>query len=195
MLDAIKPNKNCQFCKGKGQVPGKKEGTTIKCSCMVRQEAIRYLTDIYANAKYIKGLNAQVLEGKNLFIDRDPQRTFKAAVKSFLLNTALKYDHTTVSAHDVLYYYLGDQGSFNFKRIQTIDFLVIYLVADPANKIYGDLLVSVLEKRSFIDLPTWIFTDKGVDSKFFQDKYSIKLSNYILKNFTPLRGISKTVGF
>jgi len=181
------------MCNGKGRVPGKKKGT-VRCACLLRQEAIIYLTDIYANAKYIKGLNANLLKGKNLFIDQDAQRTFKAAIKSFLLNTGMKYRHMTVSAHDILTFYLGKMEGPEYRTMESIDILILYLVADPRSKSYGDIIISILEKRNLRNLPTWVFTNKLISSQQFKDAYSIKLSNFLTKNFNPLRGLSKQIG-
>lgn len=180
------PLPDCDVCK---QTPGimKKDGRWIECVCILKQRAQEYLTPAYATARYIKKLNVSKLEGKNILVDSDEPSSFKALVKSFLLNTGMQYPHITCTGHEVLQRYLRNKDERGFDELSTVPLLIFYLVLDPYSKRYGDMITSILENRKLKKLSTIMYSSFPIKSKTFLDRYTSLLSGFLQDNFTPMR--------
>ena len=190
---SIAPDVDCPKCGGSPGLMSSGDGRKIKCICILVQEAKQYLTPVYANAKYIKSFKAQELIGKNMLIDSVPQMAFKAVIKSFLLNTGMRYSHITATAYDILQAYLTDTEHRLFKSMAEVQYLIIFLVADPRNRSYGDIIVSLLEKRANYGLTTILYSSKHVGHCDFRAAYSDKLTKFLEDHFTRLSGVVKLV--
>lgn len=180
------PNPDCEVCKHN---PGamKKEGRWVECVCILKQRAQEYLTPAYATAKYIKKLNVSKLEGKNILVDSDEPSSFKALVKSFLLNTGMQYAHITCTGHEVLQRYLRNKDEGGYDALSEIPLLIFYLVLDPYSRRYGDMIASILENRKLRGLPTLVYSSFPIKSKTFLDRYTSLLSDFLQDNFIPMR--------
>jgi hypothetical protein len=79
-MTTITPQKDCTLCAGEGfiPVPGVPE-TVIECECLVRAEAIDYLTPLYVNASWDQDLNRPYLKGATSSITATPKRPSKGA--------------------------------------------------------------------------------------------------------------------
>jgi hypothetical protein len=142
----IVADKNCTLCKGSGISEYK--GKRGVCPCVIRQKAQEYLTPIYKDVKYMRDFDSTVLEGKNILIESTNVSYFKEVAKSFLLNTAMKYSHLTLTAYDVVTaWFENPLQSTTYKKVLNVDIMLFYLVSDPKNAAYGDVLTSVIEKR------------------------------------------------
>ena len=184
----IKPDPACTSCQGSGYV--KPEGRTafVKCGCIVKQEALQYLTDVYAGASYVKQFNpAQMQQHKLLRFEAAPQTTFKTCVKSFLLNTGMKYSHATVSAQDVLHAYLKSSELPDWRKLSSVDLLILYLVTDPKNGSYGRIMESLVESRNRHGLATWVYSKHPVSSPAFSESYQREFATYVSEHFRPFK--------
>lgn len=181
----LKPQPDCPECRGTGAVT-LAEGRRQKCVCILKQEAQRYLTPTYADARYIKTLDTQPLMGKNILIPGDLS-TLKSLVKSFLLNTAMKYQHETKSGYDVMQAYLNNSETAEFSNLCRVDFLVLYLVVDPFNRSYSNVLCSLLEKRAYYNIPTWVYSPTPVHTEKFRGLYGEEFAETIRLKFQALK--------
>ncbi|MBF0527428.1 MAG: hypothetical protein HQK56_20285 [Deltaproteobacteria bacterium] len=178
----------CPECNGSGYlwgVKGKKE-----CSCKLKARALEYLTPMYADARYYKELDTSKLLNKNIYCKTNDKHAFKTAVKSFLLNTGMKFKHLTVTPYDLLQLYLRDAEDKGFSRLFGIDYIFIMFIADPKNGHYGNIISSLLESRDLRGTKTWIFSEKNLESDAFIKAYSQELSDifkrtYVVFNLSP----------
>ena len=172
-----------QFCgkcdNGYVTVDGKK----VECLCQLKAKAQTYLTPTYVNAKYLRDLNVTPFLGKNILLDTVPQEQFKSLFKSFILNTGMKFKHMTVTGYDCLQAYLTNTEAHIFDQYVHIDLLVLYLAYDPRCNSYGTIFTTLLEKRSLVKRPTWIYSNTSINSNIFLEKYGDKLVNYCRENF------------
>lgn len=188
-LPRIRPLADCPECKGTGFTAQENGRQGQQCLCVLKQEALRYLGDIYASASFIKTLDVTPLVGKNLLLQDKTQTQFKSIVKSFLLNTAMRNSHSTASGYDVVQAYLTNSDSNEFTRLKSVDLLVLYLNADPNNKAYGNILTSLINDRMFKNRHTWIYTPAPVKSAQFRFTYGEDFANFVSdgSKFTVVR--------
>ena len=134
---------SCPKCRGNRYFINE-QGKQQECECVLRERALTYLTPTYASASYIKTFKADALRGENILLEGQPQSVFKTIAKSFLLNTGMSYHHETVTAHDVMQAYLTNTDTKELFRLTDVDLLILFLVHDPANRSYGQVLSSLL---------------------------------------------------
>ncbi|WP_038934301.1 hypothetical protein [Bradyrhizobium japonicum] len=155
----------------------------------MKQEALRYLSDIYSGASYIRTLDpTPLLDTKKLRFDNVAQGRFKMVVKSFLLNTGMKFTHSTASGYDIVQAYLTNTDEMLFDRAKAVDLLILYLVSDPKNGHYGNILTSLIEARDLRNKHTWLFSLTTPDSPSFRSTYQPEFADYVGKQFTAIRG-------
>lgn len=178
------PDVSCPDCKGLG-ILYKQDGSgkTIpkKCKCLLRKEIRFYLTPLYADAPYvIDEVSFAMSEGKDLLL-QGRQSPFKAFVKSFLLSTGAEYSHATVSAADLFQTHFNSAhvGMEEWNRLLNVDILILYLAYDTPNRTYGDIILSVMEKRNFNRKATWVYSDKPYLSEVFQRMYTKEFVDYL----------------
>ena len=159
------------------------DGKRVECLCMLKARAQNYLTPTYVNSKYMRDFNVTPLVDQNILLDTVSQEYYKSLVKSFLLNTGMKYKHLTVTGYDLLQAYLNNSETGLFEYYSKIDLVFIYLAFDPKCNSYGIIITSLLEKRSLYKKPTWIFSNMSINSNAFLERYGDKLSEYCKKNF------------
>lgn len=176
---------DCPECAGRGYVLSA-DTQQRKCSCLLKQEALHYLTPTYAEAKYMKEFDPKPLAGKNILLQSNPQALYKSIFKSFLLNTGMKYSHATVSGYDVMQAYLTNTDGSEFTRQSELDVLLLYLVADPMNRSYSNVITSLIQKRTFNQKATWVYTPSKISDAIFTNLYGQELSEFINKNFISL---------
>lgn len=179
--------KNVEYCGECDHGYIMRDGKKMECLCVLKARAREYLTSTYMDAKYDRGVDPSVLEHRNILMDTVSQPYFKSLVKSFLLNTGMKYRHITVTAYDCLQAYLTNSETHLFDSYGKIDFLVLYLAFDPRCSSYGVITTSLLEKRAMNKLPTWIFSNYSISSGVFLEKYGDNLSSYCKKNFIQVQ--------
>lgn len=157
-----------------------------ECSCKLRERAINYLTPMYASAQYTKTFDASRIVGKNLYLP--PDTNLKSFVKSFLLNTGMVFTHKTVSAYDVLQAYLTNVTDSEFYGLREVDILILYLVQDPSNKSYGQIISSLIQSRTMMQKATWVHSKLPKDSVAFSNMYGLELVEALKNNsFISLR--------
>lgn len=164
-----------------------RDGKRMECLCVLKAKAREYLTPTYMDAKYDRGVDPSKLEGRNILMDTVTQPYFKSLVKSFLLNTGMKYKHLTVTGYDCLQAYLTNTETHIFDWYAKIDFLILYLAFDPRCSSYGVIITSLLEKRAMNKIPTWIFANYSISSNVFLERYGDNLSMYCKRNFVQVQ--------
>lgn len=180
--NVIKADSACPSCSGVGYVKAE-SGPYQKCGCIVKQEALAYLTPVYADATWTKTFDAAMAEKHLRLRFEGAQTVFKGAVKSFLLNSGMKYSHRTVTAHDVLQAYLTDSETRDFYKLKTTDFLVLYLVSDPPNKSYGKIMTSLIESRLLTKKITWVYSIHPTNLNAFGEAYQSDFGKYLSETF------------
>ena len=139
-----------------------------------------YLTPLYANATYSKGLNVKALEGQNLLFQNLLPGLFRSVFKSYVLNTGMVRVHRTLSGFEVMQSYLDrEDGGAGYLKLFDLDFLVLYLVGDPNNREYSAVLCSLLEGRKSRGRNTWVYAGGDVKSEWFRGLYGVGLSDYL----------------
>ena len=99
----IKPPEDCPQCHGRGWVHRPSSNDFVKCGCVIRQEGIEYLTQVYKDAKYIKNLG---VSDKNMVFEDYYASKFKSIAKTFLINSAMNCSHKTLSGYQIFQIYL-----------------------------------------------------------------------------------------
>lgn len=176
-------NPNCPECNGTGFL--EKEHGGSECPCVLKNRALGYLTPEYASALYTKTLNVERLEGKDLFIFQ--AGNYKGLVKSYLLNTGMRFSHLTGTAYDIMQAYLGLSGEGNWQRYQNVDFLVLIMQLDPPNRSYTEVVGSMIKSRHRMGKRTWIIARDMHDSTSFKQAYG-QIGDVISEcGFTPFK--------
>lgn len=175
---------DCPDCHGRGYVWHNEQ--QLKCNCLLKQEALHYITPTYADAKYIKAFDPGPMLGKKILIHNESQALYKSIFKSFLLNTGMKYTHATASGYEVMQAYLTNTESQEYTRLSNLDLLALYLVADPFNRAYSNVLISLIQKRDFSKKATWLYTPYKITDPIFTNLYGQELSTFVSENFTAL---------
>jgi len=181
-LTKERPDPDCPNCKGVGYLINAENKAEI-CICLLKSRAIVYLTPEYVAANTLRELDVTEYEKKNIFM-LGPQAAFKMLVKSILLNTGMIYTHKTVPTFELLRIYLAASSANQAEAIQwneilNVDILILYLVFDTPNKLYGSIIRSVIEKRKFQSKYTWIYSDKHFETEAFQKLYSTELGEFL----------------
>jgi hypothetical protein len=179
----VKPLATCPECHGEGYlpVPGVAE-TVMKCACLIRAEAIEYLTPLYVKAEWNPDFRTAPFIDRNVLCQYYCEAAFQKIVKSFLLGTFLKYRHCTVTAAALIaaYYANPDEepvstsdgrASVAYGQLRHVDLCILYLVTDPPNRSYGAVLTALLLERNRYHRPTWIYTPNPIASAAFQGLY------------------------
>ena len=156
-----------------------------ECPCVLKNRALNYLTPEYASALYTKTMNVARLEGKDLFMF--PSGNYKTLVKSFLLNTGMRYTHSTVSAYDIMQAYLGQAGEGVWQRLQNVDLLVLIMQLDPPNRAYTEVVGSMIQSRNRIGKRTWAVARDSYDSTSFKQAYGMIGEVFAECNFTSFK--------
>jgi hypothetical protein len=179
----IKPLATCPDCHGKGFIPMPGVAETVtKCACLIRAEAIEYLTPLYAAAEWNPDFQTTPFIDQNVLCQNYSKAAFQKIVKSFLLGTLLKYRHCTVTAAALIaaYYASPDEepdstsngrASESYGQLRHVDLCILYLVTDPPNRHYGAVLTSLLQERHRYHRPTWIYTPNPIASATFHGLY------------------------
>lgn len=184
----IKPDLNCPDCKGQGSLYSPSTEQYVKCKCLLLKEAVHYLTPYYQKSVYWKDLPPAKFNNNDLIFESNPIGKFKSFVKSYLLNTAMKYTHLTVSPYDILQAYLGNSEEASFSGMMSkVDILIIIFETDPNNGHYGLIIKSLIEKRRRYNKNTFIFSSTLVKSNAFVSKYQTLLTEYIESSFNKIK--------
>jgi hypothetical protein len=178
----IKPLKTCPECHGEGYLPVPDvDDTVMKCACLIRAEAIDYLTPLYAQAEWNPDFQTAPFINQNVLCQNYSEAAFQKIVKSFLLGTFMKYRHCTVTASALIAAYYASPGdepvstegraSVAYGQLRHVDLSILYLVSDPPNRNYGAILTGLLQERNRYHRPTWIYTPNPIASPTFQGLY------------------------
>ena len=160
MMDrSIKPDNKCSICSGSGCMDFK--GRKTVCECIIRRKAKQYLGPLYADIKYT---SFTTFDGKNKFVyfEKDPIDRFRSLVKSYLLFHNIRLSHKSTLPYEIVQNFLTDHEIIKYGELIEVDFLVIYYISDPPNKLYGDLIQSILERRVMFDRSTWLFFTNSI---------------------------------
>jgi|ERR1019366_2085158 hypothetical protein len=178
----IKPIADCPECLGQGYIqgsPGYK-----KCVCVYKQEAIEYLTPLYNVPGQIpKGFDVAGF-ARNLVFEAVVPERFRSFVKSFLLSSAMKYQHQTLKALDIIQAYVKPWSKLEahpFSKLYDLDFLIINLELDPHNNFYGETMQSLIETRIQNKNFTWINSRYAIASDTFKKAYQTEFSYFLSK--------------
>jgi len=186
MLTDSKPDFGCKLCNGMGYVI---EGEVRRsCDCVLISHIKKYLTPTYANSPYTLN-NFNGFENSCIF-DGCSRSHFKSIVKSFLLTHRLEVTHMSVTPFDIIEAYFSLKESDEFKDMISTDLLIIYFCTDPRNKLYGEAIITILDKRLIENKWSWVFCKESFDSKWFRDNYTSQLSDYLRDNFLRIEGIN-----
>jgi hypothetical protein len=179
----IKPLETCPECHGQGFIPAPGVAETVtKCPCLIRAEAIEYLTPLYATAEWNPDFQTAPFIDRNVLCQYYSEAAFQKIVKSFLLGTFTKYRHYTVTASALIAAFYASPGdepvspsdgraSVAYGQLRDVDLCILYLVTDPPNRHYGAVLTSLLQERNRYHRPTWIYTPNPIASATFQGLY------------------------
>lgn len=197
--ERLTPDDNCLICKGDGHMQFK--GHKTICECIVRKKVKEYLGSLYAEMPYTS-LENLTIKNKFVCFENCSMESFKSLVKSFLLQNQLKLTHRSVLPDDIVQYYVtdGEEAKQRFRELSEVDFLVIYFDVDPPNKLYGEMIESILKKRVMFDRFSWLYFVGNYGDIWFTERYSNRLKKYLdkdfvkftrLHEFTFLKGIKK----
>lgn len=177
-MSIIKPVADCPECLGRGWTIKDHK----KCACMYRQEAIEYLGEYNVPGKVPKGLQVEKYTRDLVFEDMLLEK-FRSCVKVFLLSTAMKYQHKTMRAVDILKAYVANPegGLHPFQQLYDLDFLIINLGLDPHNNFYGETMQALIETRIQHKKFTWVNSRYAIASDTFKNAYQVDFA-YFLSN-------------
>jgi hypothetical protein len=201
----VKPLATCPECHGKGWIPVPcVPETVMKCACLIRAEAIDYLTPLYATAEWNADFPTAPFIDRNVLCQYYSEAAFQKIVKSFLFGTFMKYHHCTVTAAALIaaYYASPDEepvssegrASESYGQLRHVDLCILYLVTDPPNRSYGAILTALLLERNRYHRPTWIYTPNPIASPAFQGLYGAAFAAILnspelnLLHVTPTEG-------
>ncbi len=186
---SIKPEPDCLVCKGSGEMLYK--GDKIVCECIIRKHAKEYLGFLYADMPYSTTIKFDKWKGMFLCFDMCSVEHFKSIVKSYLLHKNMKLTHKHLMPNYIVDDYFDDRFNKLLKELTEIDFLTIYFRSDPTNRLYGELIEIILDRRILYKKPTWLFFKENFEKDWFEIKYSKSLEEYLLKNFERPGGVHK----
>lgn len=110
---------------------------------------------------------------------------FKSYVKSFLLNSGMRYTHRTVTPQEIISAYVSNEGRADFNHLKQVQLLILYVHIDPPNRQYGTIMTSIIEERKLRGLPTWLYTPGSVSTTSFGNIYSPEFQALITGSFDP----------
>lgn len=178
------PKPDCTDCGGMGQVRPEGAKAYHKCGCVLVQEAHQYLTTTYKGATYIKALNYKdFLKKINYRFEGMPTSRFKSYVKSFLLNSGMRFTHRTVTPQEIITAYVSSDGKSDFVNMKQVQLLILFVHIDPPNRQYGSIMTSIIEERKLRGLPTWLYTPGSVSTTAFGNTYSPEFQALITGSF------------
>lgn len=164
------------------------------CICVIRQRAINYLTPAFAQELWVTpadGFDTSVLDGRNVFIqnqDKMPDisfnRIFHIAVKSFLLNHRMKLSFYNCSGGRELMdcaFPSDDEEHSRYRRMESVDLLLLYLAGDTTNKEYSRAMTSLLRYRTLHGKATWVVTPYRLipDDGYLDQVYGREFVSYV----------------
>lgn len=173
--------KKCVLCGGSNYIIEGNKKTS--CLCQLRKKAKKYLGPIYADLKYSSSIKFDKWVDNSVYCELCSIDSFKSMVKSFLLFHNMKLSHHTIFPYEVVQGYFENSRSYELDLMHEVDFLAILFRNDPPNKLYGELLKSLLDRRILYNKITWLFLAGAHDSDWFIDKYSVPFGKYIEENF------------
>ncbi len=196
---AVSATPACPHCGGSGwrRIAA---GTVKRCICQLRQDAIAYLTPLYADTQlaWDRTLAIAPLAGRNVVITKAAgergsafQRRSLAAVKSYLLNTwrdsGTPCSHQTLTPYEILQRSWNDLIEYKLLSIEQVDLLVLRFGFDPPKKHYGEHLRSLLMRRQSAHRPTWVLTEWPFTDGRFVERYDDRLADYLGDTFNSYR--------
>jgi hypothetical protein len=172
----------CPDCQGSGfvAVPGEPE-IVVKCTCLVKREALQYLTPVYAAATWDPSLDASSWAGQNLLLEACRESAFKGFVKSLLLNYALakQFSHLTVTPRGVMDAFFNPEGRAREDRLYRVDYLFLLCGTEPRNSHYAPTLISLLNERQRWQRPTWVCTREKLNLSAFTGIYGAEFAAFL----------------
>lgn len=173
--------KECAACGGSKYII--ENNKKIPCLCLLRDRAKKYLGPIYADLKYSSAIKFEKWVDNSIYFELCSIDDFKSMVKSFLLYNNMKLSHHTIFPYDIVQGFFENRKSEELDFINNVDFLAILFRNDPPNKLYGELLKTLFDRRILYNKITWLFLAGSHESEWFIDKYSAILGKYIKDNF------------
>ena len=173
----------CDKCEDSGYIIV--DNKYVECVCQLENKVRKYLTHYYrpTSVQYRKNFNAEKYDKTNILIDRMSEDEFKSYVKSFLLNTGMKYKHATVDTDCIFHNWWTKNQIPAYMELQNMPFLIISLKDIIKNKFSAGVIKDLLEKRAFERNFSWIFCKFPVDSQKFYETYSKDTAEYIQNHF------------
>jgi hypothetical protein len=178
---SIKPDPKCSVCKGLGKMKFKKKETV--CECILRKQAKNYLGPLYANVPYSTVIKFDVWKNIFLCFDMCSKECFRSIVKSYLLYKNMKVTHKHIMPNNIIECYFEDSFNKLLRDVSEIDFLTIFFISDPSNRLYGELIEMILDRRMLYNKITWLFFKDNYEETWFSGRYSNSLQKYLLDNF------------
>jgi hypothetical protein len=176
------PSGPCPDCQGSGfvTVPGEPE-TVVKCACLVKREALQYLTPLYAAATWDPSLDASAWAGLNLLLEACRESAFKGFVKSFLLNYALaqRCSHLTVTPRGVMDAFCNPERRDREDQLYRVDYLFLLCGTEPRNSHYAPTLISLLNERQRWQRQSWVCTREKLNSSTFTGTYGADFAAFL----------------
>ena len=183
----------CPDCQGSGfvVVPGEPD-TVVKCACLVKREALQYLTPVYAAAAWDPSLDASALAGRNLLLEACRESVLKGFVKSFLLNYALaqRCSHLTVTPRGVMDAFFNPERRDREDHLYRVDYLFLLCGTEPRNSHYAPTLISLITARHRWQRPTSVCTREKLNSSTFTGTYGAEFAAFLTSaeaQFQPVR--------
>ena len=185
-MEIIKPDSQCTLCHGSGYMI--EEGNKrVSCTCLIRQRALEYLGPMYKNCAYNSKTQFD-LWGDFVRIETCSRGYFKSMIKSLLLRSDISMKHKSTTPPEIMDVYFENRENNFYKDLNLIDFLIIYFCNDPTNRMYSEVIISILDKRVLYNRKTWVYCQDSSDSTEFIKKYGKSLSDFLGENFTLAGG-------
>ena len=153
----------------------------VKCACLVKREALEYLTPVYAAATWDHSLDASSWAGLNLLLEACRESAFKGFVKSFLLNYALakRLSHLTVTPRGVMDAFFNPERRDREDQLYRVDNLVLLCGREHRNSHYAPTLISLLNERHRWQRTTWVCTQDKLNSSAFTGTYRAEFAAFL----------------
>jgi hypothetical protein len=186
--DTIKvvPDPDCKKCHGRGRLLIPEDTNSLikrisymDCDCILKKQTLKYLTPRYMNAVYSETQDVKAYLGKNILF-YDNYNKFKSIVKTFLLKTDRQLSHYTAEPQIIFNKYF-EENKAGMEQYHKYDLLIIPFIRDPHNKIYGELIASIIMKRGELNRPTWLFSAHSLKSEVFWGMYRQNFAQFLEK--------------
>ena len=176
-------NTGCNKCEGAGYIYQEESEVWEECSCLLRSRALDYLTPKYENVPWDKKFNPD--PWCKSIVYQGQLDAFNKRVKSVLLNTGMRYSHTTVTPYEIMVKYLTPVKEDNgeaYLGLNRYDILIIKCSGDdPHNKDYSPVLLHILDLRGdSVGRWTWIQTPIHPSSPKWFGKYGEGFKDRVL---------------